>query len=180
MGGWIGSETLQTVGLYPSRNQSSAEQSLMESSLLALVILLVLLELHAISEELFSLLTIVMIAYIFIVPKLMERSFRKKAEEEPTELVGVMMPSYARYALDAKVVREAFEPSPVIPSSTMSLESFFRFWMTPEQTDYVARDLDGNLGGILSLKEGKRRRHRQMGLYVPGLSAGDPLPNCPP
>ena len=128
---------------------------LMAKGAVEVALLLVLLELHAISEELFSLLTIVMLAYIFIVPKLMERSLRKTREDEPPELVGVMMPAYARYALDDKVVREAFEPSPVIPNATISLESFSRFWMTSEQTDYVVRDVDGNLGGILSLKKVK-------------------------
>ena len=113
----------------------------MEDSLLPLAVLLVLLELNAISEQLFSLLTIIMLAYIFIAPKLIERSFRKTREEEPPELVGVMMPTYARYALDDKLVGDASNPSPVVPDSPISLEAFFRFWMTPEQTDYVVREV---------------------------------------
>ena len=48
-------------------------------------LLLVLLELHAITEELFSLLTIIMLAYILIVPKLMQRSLRKKQGDEPAD-----------------------------------------------------------------------------------------------
>ena len=125
----------------------------MEDSLLPLAVLLVLLELNAISEQLFSLLTIVMLAFIFIAPKLMEWSFRKRREQEPPELVGVMMPSYARYALDDKLVADAFNPSPVVPDSAISLEAFFRFWMTPEQTDYVVREVGGKPAGILSLKK---------------------------
>ena len=125
----------------------------MEDSLLPLPVLLVLLELNAISEQLFSLLTIIMLAYIFIAPKLIERSFRKTPEEEPPELVGVMMPTYARYALDDKLLGDAFNPSPVVPDSAISLEAFFRFWMTPEQTDYVVREVGGKPTGILSLKK---------------------------
>ena len=128
---------------------------LMAKGAVEVALLLVLLELHAITEELFSLLTIVMLAFIFIAPKLMERSFRKRREQEPPELVGVMMPSYARYALDDKLMADAFNPSPVVPDATISLESFFRFWMTPEQTDYVVREVDGKPAGILSLKKVK-------------------------
>ncbi len=68
-------------------------------------------------------------------------------------MVGVMMPSYARYALDDKLVADAFNPSPVVPDSAISLEAFFRFWMTPEQTDYVVREVGGKPAGILSLKK---------------------------
>ncbi len=61
----------------------------------------------------------------------------------------------AAYALDDKVVADAFIPSPVTPDASISLESFFRFWMVPEQTDYVVRQLDGKPAGVLSLKKVK-------------------------
>ena len=58
---------------------------LMAKGAVEVALLLVLLELHAITEELFSLLTIIMLAYILMVPKLMERSLRKKQEDEPAD-----------------------------------------------------------------------------------------------
>ena len=121
-----------------------------------LLVLLVLLELNAITEELFSLLTIVMLAFILIVPKLMERSLRKKHEAEPADTLGMLVPPpYARYVLDDKVVGDAFNPSTAVPYASLSLESFFRFWMTPGQMDYVVRDLAGKPAGVLSLKKVK-------------------------
>ncbi len=119
-------------------------------------LLLVLLELNAITEELFSLLTIIMLAYILIAPKLMERSLRKKHDDEPADASGTIVPpSFARYVLDDKVVGDAFNPSTVAPHASLSLESFSRFWMTPGQMDYVVRDLEGKPAGVLSLKKVK-------------------------
>ena len=129
---------------------------LMAKGAVEVALLLVLLELNAITEELFSLLTIIMMAYILIVPKLMERSLRKKDEDEPANTWGVMLPPpYARYVLDDKVVGDAFNPSAVAPHASLSLESFFRFWITPGQVDYVVRSLEGKPAGVLSLKKVK-------------------------
>ena len=129
---------------------------LMAKGAVDVALLLVLLELNAITEELFSLLTIVMLAFILIVPKLMERSLRKKHEAEPADTLGMLVPPpYARYVLDDKVVGDAFNPSTAVPYASLSLESFFRFWMTPGQMDYVVRDLAGKPAGVLSLKKVK-------------------------
>ena len=129
---------------------------LMAKGAVEVALLLVLLELNAITEELFSLLTIVMLAFILIVPKLMERSLRKKHEAEPADTLGMLVPPpYARYVLDDKVVGDAFNPSTAVPYASLSLESFFRFWMTPGQMDYVVRDLAGKPAGVLSLKKVK-------------------------
>ena len=49
------------------------------------------------------------------------------------------------------------------PDSSISLESFFRFWMIPEQTDYVVRELDGKPAGVLSLKKVKEIATDQWG-----------------
>ena len=117
-------------------------------------LLLALLELNAITEELFSLLTIIMLAYILMAPKLMERSLRKKQEDEPADALGVIAPPpYARYVLDDNVVGDAFNHSTVAPDASLSIESFFRFWLTSEQVDYVVRDLEGKPAGVLSLNK---------------------------
>ena len=53
------------------------------------------------------------------------------------------------------MVGDAFNPSTVVPHASLSLESFFRLWMTPGQVDYVVRDLEGKPAGVLSLKKVK-------------------------
>ena len=129
---------------------------LMAKGAVEVALLLALLELNAIAGELFSLLTIIMLAYILMAPKLMERSLRKKQEDEPGDALSVTAPPpYARYVLDDKVAGDAFNPSTVAPHASLSLESFFRFWLTPGHVDYVVRDLEGKPAGVLSLKKVK-------------------------
>ena len=53
------------------------------------------------------------------------------------------------------MVGDAFNPSTVAPHASLSLESFFRFWLTPGQVDYVVRDLEGKPAGVLSLNKVK-------------------------
>ena len=149
---------------------------LMAKGAVDVALLLALLELNAITEELFSLLTIIMLVYNLMAPKLIERSLRKKQEDEPADALGVVAPPpYARYVLDDKVAGDAFNPSTVAPDASLSIESFFRFWLTPEHVDYVVRDLEGKPAGVLSLKMAKEVPTDQWGHHVSGFAAADPV-----
>ena len=53
------------------------------------------------------------------------------------------------------MVEDAFNHSTVAPDASLFIESYFRFWLTPVQVDYVARDLEGKPARVLSLKKVK-------------------------
>ena len=76
-----------------------------------IALLLVMLEAGAISQEVFSLVTIIMVAFIFVTPPLISFAINHaRATSEPA-LPRSIPPSYARYAMDSVSVQDILDES---------------------------------------------------------------------
>ena len=129
---------------------------LMAKGVVEVALLLVMVEKGAISQEVFSLLTMIMLGFIFLVPPIIGLAISKaKVEPEPHGPHQVV-PSFARYALDDINVEDVLDGGRPLPRSSLSVQDFTEHWLTPEQHDYVVAEEEGKLGGILSL----HRLHR--------------------
>ena len=114
-------------------------------------LLLVMLDAGAISQELFSLLTIIMLGFIFLVPVIIGLAVgRARVGEEPHAPHDVV-PSFARYTLEDVNVVDIMDEGRPLPRSSLSVQDFAEHWLTPDQHHYVVAGEDGKLAGILSL-----------------------------
>ena len=146
------------LGSYVARLDAplSIASGLMAKGVVEVALLLVMLDVGAISQELFSLLTIIMLVFIFVVPPFIGLAMnRAKVGAEPRAPHNVV-PSYARYALDDVVVGDVLNEGRPLPRSYLTVEEFTEHWLTPEQHEYVVTDEEGKLEGVLSL----HRLHR--------------------
>ncbi len=129
---------------------------MMGKGVVEIALLVVMLNMGAISREIFSLLTLIMICFLLLVPPLMghaiDRAERLKATGTPS-LPKVVVPSFAQYALDNKTAQDILDRSRQFPSAGITIQKFIDLWAAPEQPDYVVVDEHRKPAGIVSLHE---------------------------
>ena len=124
---------------------------LMGKGVAEIALLGVMLESGFISQEVFSLLTLIMIGFIFVVPPVIISAInRAKIAENPT-LPGAVPPSYARHALEDVTVKDVLIEGRELPGEDLSVEQFVEHWVVPGQADYVVIGSDDKLAGVLSM-----------------------------
>lgn len=126
---------------------------LMGKGVVEIALLLVMLNINAISAELFSLLTLIMLCFIFLVPPLMGVAIRRADATERAILPGFVVPSFARYALDELTVGDVIDKSRRFPMANFSVQKFIDMCVVPEQQDYVVVREGNALAGIVSLPQ---------------------------
>jgi Kef-type K+ transport system membrane component KefB len=129
---------------------------MMGKGVVEIALLVVMLNMGAISQELFSLLVLIMICFLLIVPPVLgraiDRAERVAAEGSP-KLPKFVVPSFARYALDNKTVQDIMDRGRQFPNSGITIQKFIDLWASSDQSDYVVTKDPKTLAGVLYLKD---------------------------
>ena len=128
-----------------------------------------MLNMEAISRELFSLLILIMIGYLLIVASgdgLCRRPGRPTQRGGRRRVPRFVLPSFARYALDNKTVQDIMDGSRQFPDSTISIQKFVDLWAVPDQADYVVIEEAGKLAGVVYLKDIRHINKERWGTVV--------------
>ncbi len=123
---------------------------LMAKGVAEIALLLLMFQTGAIDMGVFSLLVLVMLAYILLTPMGMSFALRRLRHSESVTPQGQLPPSLARFALDGVRVRDVLDRSRSYPERSLTVKTFTETWLLPEQHDYVVLDR-GKLAGIVSL-----------------------------
>ncbi|MDE2695352.1 MAG: cation:proton antiporter [Chloroflexota bacterium] len=123
---------------------------LMAKGVAEIALLILLLQADAIDRDLFSLLVLVMLAYILLTPAGISLALRGLAEGDRTVADDETSLFFDRFALEGIRVREILDPSRTYPEQALTVKAFAATWLLPEQNDYVVVDGD-KLAGIVSL-----------------------------
>ena len=123
---------------------------LMAKGVAEIALLLLLLHSGAIDKGVFSLLVLVMFAYILLTPLGISFALRRlddTGSDDPDERT----PSFLdRFALEGVRVRDILDESRTYPEQTLTVRAFAATWLLPEQHDYVVVERD-ELAGIVSI-----------------------------
>ena len=123
---------------------------LMAKGVAEIALLLVLLESGVIGRDVFSLLVLIMLAYILLAPPVMAFAINRARPSEGAALPGTLPPSLARFALDDISVGDVIDRTRSHPGSGLTVRAFADRWIVPHQQDYVIVDKD-EFYGIVSL-----------------------------
>ena len=115
-----------------------------------IALLLALVEAGLIGRELFSLLMLIMFAYLVGSPPLIGFAIRRAKIQEPKEPSGPLPPSMERFALMDIKVEEILDRFRAFPEPEISVREFAERWVGPNQHDYVVAS-DGKLAGLVSV-----------------------------
>jgi Kef-type K+ transport system membrane component KefB len=129
---------------------------MMGKGVVEIALLVVMLNMGAISQELFSLLVLIMICYLLIVPPVLSRAIDRGehvAAEGAPKLPKFVVPSFARYALDNKTVQDIMDQGRQFPSSGITVQKFVDLWASSDQSDYVVASDAKRLAGVVYLKD---------------------------
>lgn len=134
---------------------------LMAKGVIEVALLLVMLEADIITQELFSLLTIIMLGFMLVMPSVIGLGVSQARVKEKAALPRAVPPSFGRYALDNVRVGDILDKGRQFPSVSLSINDFAEQWMVPDQQDYVVVEQEGQLAGVLSLRKLQRVRKDQ-------------------
>lgn len=134
---------------------------LMGKGVVEIALLLVMLNINAISRELFSLLTLIMLCFIFLVPPLMGVTIRRAGATEKATLPRFVVPSFASYALEEVTVEDVMNESRQFPSAGLTVQKFIDMWVVPEEQDYLVVRGGNSLAGLVSLPQIRNLPKRQ-------------------
>ncbi len=123
---------------------------LMAKGVAEIALLLVLLETHVIGEDIFSLLVLIMFAYILFGPSVINYAVDRARPPERPRLPGSIPASLARFALDDITVNDILDRTGSYPDPRVSVRKFVDQWLVPHQSDYVVVE-NGEVTGIVSL-----------------------------
>lgn len=123
---------------------------LMAKGVAEIALLLVLFEAGIIGRDVFSLLVLIMLAYILLAPPVMAFAINRAKPSERATLPDTLPPSLARFALDDISVGDVIDRTRSHPAPKLSLRDFADRWIVPYQQDYVVVDKD-EFFGIVSL-----------------------------
>ncbi len=115
-----------------------------------IALLLVMLHSEAISKDIFSLLVLVMLAYILLTPMGIGFALRRMARSTGKISPDRLPPSFERFVLDEIRVRDLLDPYRPHPEASQTVKSFAEDWLLQDQHDYVVIDHD-KLAGIVSV-----------------------------
>jgi len=149
---------------------------LMGKGAVEIALLLVMLDIGAISPQLFSLLILIMVCFIVLAgPAIGVTIHRTKATEKPT-LPRLVVPSFARFVKYTAAVKDIMDKSRQFPSAKMSVQQFIDMWVVPEQHHYVVINEPHRLAGIIYLPD---LRHLPKNSWK-GTLLGDLIQSDPP
>ena len=123
---------------------------LMAKGVAEMALLLVLFDLDVIGPAIFSLLVLIMLAYILLTPPAIRAVVNRVKPSEGGTLPESLPPSLARFALDDITVGDILDRTRSYPDPAMSVRAFADQWIVPHQQDYAVVD-HGELSGIVSL-----------------------------
>ena len=123
---------------------------LMAKGVAEIALLLVLLESGVIGRDVFSLLVLIMLAYILLAPPVIAFAVTRAKPSERVTVPETLPPSLARFALDDISVGDVIDRARSHPAPKLSVRDFAARWIVPHQQDYVVVDKDEYLG-IVSL-----------------------------
>ena len=129
---------------------------IMGKGVIEIAFLNILLEHQVISQDMFSLLTILMIGFIFAVPPIMGLAIRKSDEVQRATLPTSIVPSFARFSLQGLTVNNILEKGRRFADANLTVQQFMELWAGHERQDYVVAEGQGKLAGILSLRRVRR------------------------
>ena len=123
---------------------------LMAKGVAEIALLLVLLEKGSISEEIFSLLILVMFAYILFMPPLIRFAVDRVKASDDARLPESAINSLTRYALEHVTAGQLMDKTREYPTPDLSVSEFLDRWTVPNQQHYVVVER-GNVRGIVSM-----------------------------
>jgi len=115
-----------------------------------IALLLVMLQSGAIGKDIFSLLVLVMLAYIMLTPMGIGYALRRMARPTRELSFDKIPPSFERFVLDEIKVRDLLDPYRAHPEASQTVKTFAEDWLLQDQHDYVIVE-HGALVGIVSL-----------------------------
>ncbi len=140
------------IGAFVSRLEMpfALATGLMAKGVAEIALLLVLLETGVIGDDVFSLLVLIMFAYILLAPSVINYAVNRTRPSEKTTLPGTIPVSLARFALDDIAVNDILDRTRSYPKPQLSVRKFVDQWIIPQQHDYLVVE-NGTVSGIVSL-----------------------------
>ena len=129
---------------------------IMGKGVIEIAFLHILLESGVIDREMFSLLTLLMIAFIFVVPPIMGLAIRRDDRTRHETLPTSILPSFARFSLQGLTVENILEKGRRFANANLTVQQFMELWAGHERQDYVVIEGQAKLAGILSLRKVRR------------------------
>ncbi len=148
----VGKFTAAFIGASVARldNPFVLSTGLMAKGVAEMALLLVLLEVDMIGPDVFSLLVLIMLAYILLTPLAIRAAVNRVKPSEQVAPPESLPPSLARFALDDITVGDILDRTRSYPDPSMSVRAFADQWILPHQQDYAVVE-HGDLAGIVSL-----------------------------
>ena len=122
---------------------------LMAKGVAEIALLLVMLQTGAIDNDIFSLLVLVMLAYIMLTPIGIGYTLRRMAHSPEAVSRDRLPHSLERFVLDEVKVRDILDHFRPHPESSQTVKAFAENWLLQDHLDYVVVDHD-QLAGIVS------------------------------
>ena len=140
------------IGTYVARLDTPfvLATGLMAKGVAEIALLLILLETGVIGHDIFSLLVLIMFAYILLTPQAIDSAVSKTKDSEPQMPPQTVPPSFARHALAGVMVRSVMDPTRTYPDPALSVRSFANDWLVPHHQDYLVVE-EGTPVGVVSL-----------------------------
>ena len=115
-----------------------------------IALFLVMLQTGAIGKDIFSLLALVMLAYIMLTPIGIGNALRKMARSTGVISAAELPPSFERFVLDEIRVSDILDRYRAHPESSQTVKGFAEDWLLQDQHDYIVVD-HGELAGIVTV-----------------------------
>ena len=115
-----------------------------------IALLLVMLHTGSIDKDIFSLLVLVMLAYILLTPIGIGYALRKMARSTGVISAAELPPSFERFVLDEIRVSDILDRYRAHPESSQTVKGFAEDWLLQDQHDYIVVD-HGELAGIVKV-----------------------------
>ena len=149
---FIGKFVATFIGAYAARLDApfATASGLMAKGIAEIALLILLHQTGVINESIFSLLVLVMLAYILITPVGITAAVKRIKPAETSANPGDIPPSLYRFALEGIKVKDVLDRSRTHPNTSLTVKTFTEQWLLPEQHDYVVVD-HGQLAGIVSI-----------------------------
>ncbi len=148
----IGKFATSVISAYAARLDApfATASGLMAKGVAEIALLLLLFQTGAIDKSIFSLLVLVMLAYILVTPMGISSAIRRIRPAQTFASPNDIPPSLYRFALEGIKVKDIIDAARTYPDQTMTVKTFTEQWLMPEQQDYVVVD-HGDLAGIVSI-----------------------------
>ena len=149
---FIGKFVATFIGAYAARLDApfATASGLMAKGIAEIALLILLHQAGIINESIFSLLVLVMLAYILITPLGITAAVKRVKPAQTPPNPRDIPPSLYRFVLEGIKVKDVLDRSRTHPNTSLTVKTFTEQWLLPEQHDYVVVD-QGQLVGIVSI-----------------------------